>query len=283
MENAVLVLQCPDHEGIIARITEFVFRHGGNITRSNQFSTDPAQGRFFLRMAFGFDDTARPRARLEEDFRAVGDSLAAEWRFHYASDVQRMGILVSQHDHCLFDLLYRWKSGELRVDIPMVLGNHENVRGIVEWFGIPFHYIPVNPADKPAAEQAILDQTRGATDFLVLARYMQILSPGFLRAYGRDVINIHHSFLPSFKGANPYRQAYERGVKLIGATAHFATPELDEGPIIDQMVERATHADHVEDLRRKGQHVEKAVLARALHAYLEHRVIRYGNKTIVFE
>jgi formyltetrahydrofolate deformylase len=283
METAVLLVQSDDQKGIVARISDFIFRRDANIIKSDQYSTDPAGGRFFMRLEFYFDPAQMPKQKLEADFAVLGRQMNAQWAFHYSSVVPRMGILVSQSDHCLFDILYRWKSGELRVDIPYVIGSHEECRETCRQFGIPFQYVEMTKEKRLEGEMRILNVVRDTSDFLVLARFMFVLSPGFLAAYQKDIINIHHSFLPSFKGANPYRQAYERGVKVIGATAHYVTETLDEGPIIEQMVERVTHRDSVDDLKRRGRNLEKLALAKALQAHVEHRVIRHQNKTIVFE
>lgn len=283
MDRAVLLIQCPDRKGIVAKVSSYVFKSDGNIVNSDQYSTDPEGGRFFMRVEFSFDEHARSRASLEADFAPLADELGATWEMHYASRVMRMGILVSKYDHCLFELLYRHRSGDLHVDIPFVISNHPDARDLVERYDIPFHHVPVEKHRKEEAERRLLELLTPGTDFVVLARYMQILTPVFIDGYPRDVINIHHSFLPSFKGANPYQQAYDRGVKLIGATAHYVTLELDEGPIIAQAVERVSHRDNVEDLKRKGKNLEKTALVNAIHAHIEHRVIRYRNKTIVFE
>lgn len=283
MDRAVLLIQCPDQKGIVAKVSNYVFRSDGNIVNSDQYSTDPEGGRFFMRVEFSFDERARSRESLEADFAPLADELGATWEMHYASRVMRMGILVSKYDHCLFELLYRHRSGDLPVHIPFVISNHPDAKELVERYDIPFHHVPVEKHRKEDAERQILDLVIPGTDFVVLARYMQILTPVFIDGYPRDVINIHHSFLPSFKGANPYQQAYDRGVKLIGATAHYVTLELDEGPIIAQAVERVSHRDNVDDLKRKGKNLEKTALVSAIHAHIEHRVIRYQNKTIVFE
>mgnify|MGYP000216547837 CR=1 FL=1 len=282
MENAVILIQCPDRRGLVAGISGFILRCNGNIIQSDQYSTDPENGRFFMRIDFTFDPGHMSREHLEREFDILARSLDASWKIHYASTVMRMGVMVSKHDHCLAEVLYRYRSGELGVHIPFVAGNHESVRPVVEQAGIAFHHIPVTPKTRQEAEKKLLDLAVGTTDFLVLARYMQILTPQFLKAYGRDIINIHHSFLPSFKGADPYRQAYERGVKLIGATAHYVTEDLDEGPIIEQLVDRVSHRDNIEMLKRKGKNLEKLALANAIQAHAEHRIIRYCNKTIVF-
>jgi formyltetrahydrofolate deformylase len=283
MTRTVLLIQCPDKKGIVARVSEFVFRHECNILTSDQHTTDPAGGRYFMRIVFALEEDRVSRESFEHDWEAVAKELEANWSIHYATETPRMGILVSKQDHCLFDLLYRHRSGELNVRIPLVISNHENCRELVERYDIPYHYVPVTPETKLRAEQQVLDLVQDSTDFLVLARYMRILSDGFLAAYKKDLLNIHHSFLPSFKGADPYRQAYERGVKIIGATAHFVTPALDEGPIIEQMVDRVYYKDTVDDLKRKGRNLEKLALANAIHAYLDHRILRDAQRTIVFQ
>ena len=283
MTHTVLLIQCPDKKGIVARVSDFVFRHDANIINSDQHSTDPEGGRFFMRLEFGLDEAKVPRADFEKDWKGVAKDLAATWSIHYGTERMRMGILVSKQDHCLFDLLHRQRSGELNVDIPLVISNHKDCRDLVERYGIPFHHVPFTATTQSEAEHEMLALLRNATDFAVLARYMRVVSDSFLTEYGRDVINIHHSFLPSFKGADPYRQAHERGVKIIGATAHFVTRDLDEGPIIEQMVDRIYYKDTVDDLRRKGRNLEKLALANAIQAYLEHRIILDANRTIVFQ
>ncbi|MDX9972696.1 MAG: formyltetrahydrofolate deformylase [FCB group bacterium] len=283
MDRAVLLIQCPDHKGIVAKISNFVFGVDGNIIHSDQYSTDPEGGRFFMRVEFDFDERRLSKETLESAFAPIAKDLEATWEIHYASRPLRMGILVSRYDHCLFEVLYRLRSGDLHVEIPFVMSNHADLADLVEGYGIPFHCVPVQPGGKTEAEHEMLRLIGDRTDFLVLARYMQILTESFMNGYTKDIINIHHSFLPSFKGANPYRQAYERGVKLIGATAHYVTLDLDEGPIIEQLVTHVSHRDNPDDLKRKGKNLEKIALVNAIQAHIEHRVIRYKNKTVVFE
>lgn len=283
METAVVLIQCPDKSGIVATLSDFVFRHDGNIISSDQYSTDPEGGRFYMRLEFSFDEASLSKDDFEGKFAQLAGTLDATYEIHYGSTPLRMGILCSKQDHCLNDLLYLHRSGDLPVEIPLVVSNHPTSRELVEQHGIPFHHIPITKETKPAKENEILGLVKESTDFLVLARYMQIISEDFLRSYKKDIINIHHSFLPSFKGANPYRQAYERGVKIIGATAHFATVDLDEGPIIEQIVGHVSHKDTLEDLKRRGRSLEKMALADAIRVYVEHRVIRFENKTIVFQ
>lgn len=283
MERAVLLIQCPDRKGIVARLTGFLFENDANIVGSSQHTTHPEGGRFFMRLEFDFDPNTLSKDSLQRRLDRLAQSLHAQWEIHYASTVMRMGIAVSLHDHCLVDILYRVSSGELKAQVPLIVSNHDKVRKVAEDYGIPFYHLPIVKDKKAEQEKALLKLVRNTTDFLVLARYMQILSEHFLNEYGKDIINIHHSFLPSFKGANPYQQAYDRGVKLIGATAHFATVELDEGPIIEQVVDRVSHRDSVERIKQKSKTLEQIALARAIQAYLEHRIIRYENKTIVFD
>lgn len=283
METAVILIQCPDRRGIVAGLSNFVFRYEGNIIDSDQYTTDPEGGRFFMRLEFSFDDAKLAKEPFEAEFAELAGSLEGTWAIHYGSTLMRMAVLCSKQDHCLLDVLHRQRTGELPVTIPMVVSNHADARELVEHYGIRFHHVPITKETKLDKELEILNLVRDETDFLVLARYMQILSEGFLAAYKKDIINIHHSFLPSFKGANPYKQAYDRGVKVIGGTAHFVTLELDEGPIIEQVVERVSHKDNIEDLKRKGKNLEKIALVNAIRAHIEHRVIRFENKTIVFD
>ena len=283
MERGVLLLQCPDKPGLIAKISEFVFSRDCNILKMDQHTTEELGGRFFMRLEFCWSHNGLTEEALRIDLEALAQSLEASWELCLASRIPRMALAVSKFDHCLLDLLYRVRNGELRAEIPLVISNHDDLREEVERYGIPFHHLPVDPKNKSAQEAKFLELIQETSDFLVLARYMQILSNDFLNSYGKDIINIHHSFLPSFKGANPYRQAYERGVKIIGATAHFASADLDEGPIIEQSVVRVSHSDTAADLKRLGRTREQIALSRAIHAYVEHRIIRYENRTIVFQ
>lgn len=283
MYRTILLIRCPDQPGIIARYATLLYELGGNILGADQYTTDAKNGRFYMRIEFSHAGGAEQRAAIAEALGPLTESLGGITQLHGMETPMRMGIAVSKYDHCLLDLLYRVKKRELAVDVPFVVSNHGDLRDAVEGQGIPFHYLPVEAGRKQEQEAQLVALISGSTDFLVLARYMQVLSEDFLRAYGRDVINIHHSFLPSFQGANPYRQAYERGVKIIGATAHYATGELDEGPIIEQSVERVSIRDDVASLQSKGRHLEQMALARAVAAHIEHRVIRLERRTIVFE
>lgn len=282
METAVILIECPDCKGIIAKVSDFLFKNGANIIQSDQYSTDPEGGTFFMRIEFYFDPKQLPADKLEKGFGALSSQIKAQWKIYYLSRKMRMGMLVSKEGHCLADILYRSLSGEINVEIPCVVSNHEDHRDYVERMGMKYHFVPASKQAKKDPEKEILRLVKKQTDFLVLARYMQILTANFLISYGKDIINIHHSFLPSFKGANPYKQAYNRGVKVIGATAHYVTENLDEGPIIEQIVEKVTHRDNVESLKRKGRNLEKVALANAVSAQIEHRVIRHKNKTVLF-
>ena len=275
-----LLIACPDRPGIISAVSSFLFEHGANIVRSDQYSSDPEGGTFFLRMEFTLP--AAHQDGLGERFRStVADRLEMEWRLWDTAERKRLAILVSREDHCLLDLLWRWQRGELEGDIQLVASNHPDLRAAVEGFGHPYHHVPTEPT-KPAAEARLLELLRGQCDLVVLARYMQILSGEFLDELGVPLINIHHSFLPAFPGAEPYAQARERGVKLIGATAHYVTEELDAGPIIEQDVIRVSHRDDIDALRRRGADIERTVLARAVEWHCEDRVLRHGSTTVVF-
>lgn len=278
-----LIVSCPDRVGIVAAVSGFLSSHGGWITEANQHA-DPGSGWFFMRYeiragSLPFDDRG-----LREAFAPIAEAFAMQWQVTDARVPKRVVLMVSRLDHCLTDLLYRWRSREMFLDIPCVISNHEDLRDYVEWHGIPYHHVPVDRHNKaPAfAEVARLVEAYEA-DAVVLARYMQILPPDMCRTYAGRVINIHHSFLPSFVGAKPYHKAFERGVKLIGATCHYVTEDLDAGPIIEQDVIRVRHDDSVEELIRLGRDVEKAVLAKGLRYHLEDRVLIHGNKTVVFE
>jgi formyltetrahydrofolate deformylase len=274
-----LLLACPDQPGLIARVSGFLAESGLNIVDVDQHST--AEGRFFMRMVF--DRVPDPeREALEMRFaREIGEPFEMDYEFHRTAQVKQVAIMVSREDHCLSDLLWRWRNGDLGGEVVAVISNHPDHRDQVEAVGLPFHHLPIDPENRPQAERQALELLQGI-DLLVLARYMQILSPGFLRELGAPAINIHHSFLPAFVGADPYHRAYERGVKLIGATAHYVTAELDAGPIIAQDVEPVDHRDEVADMIRIGRDIERLVLARAVMAHLDDRVLRDGDRTIVF-
>lgn len=280
--TARLLITCPDKPGIVAAVSNFFYNHGANITALDQHSTDAENGTFFMRLEFQTPHLDISGGAMEKAFEeTVGKRYAMIWSINYARERKKIAILVSKYDHALLELLWRAQRGELPGDIVMVISNHLDVQLAVEHFGIPFHHVSVNAANKEAAEQQILSLLNGM-DLVVLARYMQILSADFVSQFQHKIINIHHSFLPAFVGANPYKQAYEKGVKLIGATAHYVTEDLDQGPIIDQDVARVSHRYLVDDLRELGQDVERNVLGRAVKWHLEDRIIVFQNKTVVF-
>lgn len=281
--TARLLIACPDRPGIVSAVTTFLYHHDVNVTELDQHATDPEGGRFFMRLEFQTPRLELSRAALGQAFGdVVGKRFDMDWQLHFAADKPRMAIFVSKHDHALMELLWRWQRGELRVDIPLVISNHPDLREAVEGFGVRFEHVPIDAATHAQAEQQMLELLGDQVDFIVLARYMRILSPEFVARYPQRIINIHHSFLPAFIGADPYQQAYDRGVKLIGATAHYVTSDLDQGPIIEQNTARVSHRHEVPDLRALGRDLERQVLARAVRWHVEHRIIVNGNKTIVF-
>jgi formyltetrahydrofolate deformylase len=290
--SAILLIACPDRKGEVATIADFVYRHGGNILHADEHA-DEESGLFLMRVEFDpkdFDidlsqfNPAQPGlSDFGRQFSPVAAPFEMKWRLAQSSHRQRMIIFVSKYDHCLVDLLYRHQSGELHCDIPLIISNHRDNQAIADFYKIPYAIVQVTKENKEQAEariQSLIDEHR--PDFMVLARYMQILSHDFVNRYPQRIINIHHSFLPAFIGARPYHQAFERGVKLIGATSHYVTEVLDDGPIIEQDVVRVSHRDTVEDLIRKGRDLEKVVLSRAVRWHVENRVLVYGNKTVVF-
>ena len=281
--TARLLIQCSDRPGIVAAVSSFLYNHGANITTLDQHSTDPEGGTFFMRLEFQTPHLDLGRSLLERAFEeAVARRYDMAWRISYAADLKKLAVFASRYDHALLELLWRCGRGELPAEVTMVISNHPDLQRAVETFGVPFHHVPVQPESKEQAEQDMLALLDGAADVIVLARYMQILSKNFVDRYPNRIINIHHSFLPAFVGANPYARAYERGVKLIGATAHYVTHDLDTGPIIDQDVMRVSHRYGVEDLKELGRDVEKTVLGRAVKWHLEDRIIVFENRTIVF-
>jgi len=280
--TAILLISCPDQKGIVARLSNFVFERGGNIVDSDHHS-DLQAGRFLGRIEWELEGSLSGREQLRQEVAAVAGPMGGQWELHFSDVVPRIAIWCSKQEHCLLDLLWRHQAGELGAEIAFILSNHETLRRHAEALGLPFHVLPItreNKAEQEASQLALLKQER--VDLVVLAKYMQVLSGDFLQAFP-EVINIHHSFLPAFAGAQPYHQALARGVKLIGASAHFVTGDLDAGPIIEQDVIRVSHRDTVEDLVRKGKDMERLVLARAVRLHLHHRVLTYGNKTVVFE
>jgi formyltetrahydrofolate deformylase len=281
--RAVLLVQCPDRPGIVAAISSFLFRHGANITDFDQHTSEDDSGIYFTRLEFQTEKIDLPLADLEAAFALdVAKPFAMRWRLAPSTQRKRVAVLVSKHDHALLELLWTWKRGDLRADVVCVVSNHPDLRAAVEPFGVPFFHVPNAREGRREAEARMVEVLAGKTDVLVLARYMQIVSAEFVARWPDRIINIHHSFLPAFAGADPYRQAYERGVKVVGATAHYVTAELDAGPIIEQDVGRVTHRDSVDDLKRLGRDLERRVLVRAVRWHCEDRVIVHGNKTVVF-
>lgn len=280
--TAVLLLACRDQPGLVAVVADFIYRHGGNIVHAEQH-IDREKALFFQRVEFELDGLSLGRQEILSALAPVVERFEMRREVRFSDEVPRMAVLVSRQPHCLYDLLARWKMGELTAELPLVISNHDDHGEGTAAFGVEFRYLPVEPSasDQEAALLHLLRERQ--IDVVVLARYMRVLSRSFIDAYPSQIINIHHSFLPAFVGGRPYHQAHERGVKLIGATAHYATEILDEGPIIEQDVVRVSHRDAVEDLVRKGRDLEKMVLGRAVRHHLEHRVIVYGNKTLVFD
>jgi formyltetrahydrofolate deformylase len=278
-----LLISCPDRPGIVAAVSYFLFDHGANIIHSDQHSTEQGGGLLFMRIEFRYPSLATTGPALERDFRAVAGRFGMQWRLSYVARRKRLGIFVSRAEHALLELLWQHRAGDLPADIAVVISNHPTHAEFVKRQGIPFYHVPMSAAIKPAAEaeeRRILAEHE--VDTVVLARYMQVLSAEFLQHYAGRIINIHHGFLPAFIGANPYQAAHDRGVKLIGATAHFVTEDLDAGPIIEQDVLRIDHRQNTDDLRRLGRYIERVVLARAVTWWVEDRVLLHGNKTIVF-
>ncbi|GGE04635.1 formyltetrahydrofolate deformylase [Marinithermofilum abyssi] len=277
-----LLISCPDRPGIVAAVSRFLYEQGANIVQSDQHTTDPEGGRFFMRVEFQVDHLPDREQELKRAFQHTADTFQMEWRMTLAARKKRLALFVSKEDHCLQELLWRWRIGELHADIAMVISNHRDLEPAVAPFGIPYHHVPVNKETRLEAEVKHLELMKDKVDAVVLARYMQIIPSRTIQAYQNRIINIHHSFLPAFVGAKPYHQAHERGVKIIGATAHYVTEELDQGPIIEQDVQRVDHRCRVEDLKRIGRDVERLVLAKAVNWHLNDQVLVHGNKTVVF-
>jgi formyltetrahydrofolate deformylase len=280
--TATLLISCPDQRGLVAKIANFIYSNGGNIIHADQH-TDFAAGLFLTRLEWQLNGFNLPRDLIGPAFNAIGQPLEAKWELHFSDTIPRIAIWVSRQDHCLFDLMWRQRAKEFNAEIPLIISNHPDLKPVADQFGIDYHHIPItkdNKLEQEAKQLKLLEQYK--IDLVVLAKYMQIVSADFISKFPQ-VINIHHSFLPAFIGANPYHRAFERGVKIIGATAHYATPDLDAGPIIEQDVVRVSHRDAVEDLVRKGKDLERVVLARAVRSHLQNRVLVYGNRTVVFE
>ena len=278
--TATLLISCPDQQGLVAKLANFIYDNGGNIIHADQH-TDFEAGLFLTRIEWQLKGFQLSRDLIASSFASVGKPLQAVWDLHFSDTMPRLALFVTKQDHCLLDLLWRWQAKEIRAEIPLIISNHEKLKAIAEQFNIDFYHIPIT-RDKKYQQEArqleILRQHR--IDLVILAKYMQILTPDFIDHFPH-IINIHHSFLPAFAGAKPYHRAYERGVKIIGATAHYVTADFDEGPIIEQDFVRVSHRDTIADLIRKGKDLERVVLARAVRLHLEHRVLVYGNRTVV--
>ncbi|MNO78301.1 Formyltetrahydrofolate deformylase [compost metagenome] len=281
-ERARMLISCPDGPGIVAAVSYFLHQHGANIVQSDQYTMDPSGGMFFMRIEFDLTDLDQKLAGLKDQFQEVASKFTMNWHIHQVSRKKKMAIFVSKEDHCLVELLWQWQAGDLDGEIAMVVSNHPDMKDYVESFGIPYHWIPVTSDTKKEAEQQQLEVIANDIDVIILARYMQIISPTFIQRYRNRIINIHHSFLPAFVGGKPYSQAYQRGVKIIGATAHYVTEELDGGPIIEQDVQRVSHRDDVRELKRIGRTIERVVLARAVKWHIEDRILVHENKTVIF-
>ncbi len=280
--NLRLLVTCPDKKGLIAALSSFISMHDGNILSADQYVSE--SGHFFMRLEIEGEGFGLEREEFAGAFAPLARKHGMDWRVSYTDVPKKVAILVSRHDHCLTDLLWRWEAGELDAEIPFVVSNHPDLAGRVEAHGIPFHHLSVTKETKAQQESKVLDLlSEHRVDLVVLARYMQILTPKFIAARPDNIINIHHSFLPAFVGADPYRRAHERGVKTIGATAHYVTEDLDEGPIIHQDVSHVSHRDTVDDLVRIGREIERRVLARAVRLHLEDRILVDGNRTVIFE
>lgn len=281
--TAVLLLSCRDQRGLVAAVSDFVYRNDGNITHADQH-TDLEEGVFLQRVEWELAGFAIPREDIEKAFRPIAERFDMAWSLRFSDHVARIAIMASRLPHCLYDLLARWRLGELQAEIPIVVSNHPELRSIAEGFEVAYLHAPIDAEHQEEQEEEIVAAFKAArVDIVVLARYMRIVGERIVGAYPNRVINIHHSFLPAFEGGRPYHHAHERGVKIVGATAHYITGELDKGPIIEQDVVRVSHRDSVADLIRKGREIEKVVLARALDLHLRNRVLVYGNKTVVFD
>lgn len=280
--RARMLISCPDGPGIVATISHFLHQHGANIVQSDQYTIDPEGGMFFMRIEFDLLGLDQKIDVLKDDFRSIAGQFKMDWNISQLKNKKKIAIFVSKEDHCLVELLWQWQAGDLDADITMVVSNHLDMKEYVESFGIPYYHIPVTPDTKAEAEKQQLEVVNGKVDLIVLARYMQIVSPGLIEPYRNRIINIHHSFLPAFVGGKPYAQAYDRGVKIIGATAHYVTEELDGGPIIEQDIQRVSHRDDVNELKRIGRTIERVVLARAVKWHIDDAILVHQNKTVVF-
>lgn len=281
--SGILLIDCPDRPGIVAAVAQFLYLNGWNILHADQHQDNEA-GMFFMRVEWSLEGSDISQVVFQDEFEQIARQFDMHWSVAWSSARPKMALFVSRYQHCLIDLLHRHQSGEFAGQIALIIGNHRDAGSLASFYGIPFHYFPISAADKEEVEQRELELlTQNDISLVVLARYMQVLSPHFVARYPRKIINVHHSFLPAFMGARPYHAAFERGVKLIGATSHYVTDDLDEGPIIEQDVMRVSHRDQVQDLIQKGRDLERAVLSRAVRWHLQHRILFYGNKTVIFD
>jgi formyltetrahydrofolate deformylase len=281
--SAILLITCPDQQGLVSVVANLLYKYNGNVLHADQH-IDTEEKLFFMRVEWDLGSFSIDMEHFKEEFKVIAEQYKMRWQLQRSAQKLNTAIFVSKQDHCLADLLYRHRAGELACELKLIISNHADTQSLADFYSIPFHHIPISKTSKPETEsvqKSLLDQHD--IDLIVLARYMQILSPQFITDYPDKIINIHHSFLPAFLGAKPYHRAFERGVKLIGATSHYVTAELDNGPIIEQNVLRVSHRDQVNDLVRKGQDIEKTVLSRAVRLHLEHRILTYGNKTVIFD
>ncbi|WP_156291845.1 formyltetrahydrofolate deformylase [Oceanobacillus salinisoli] len=282
-ERGRFLIKCPDQPGIVSAVSEFLFKYDANIVESDQYTMDPEGGEFFMRIEFDCPDLQEKAGKMEDEFQPIAEEFKMDWKLMYVSQLKNMAIFVSKEPHCLLELLWEYQNGDLMANIALVISNHESCRETVEAHGIPFYYIPANKDIRREVEEKQKQLLKEYNvDLIVLARYMQILTDDFVRDFKNQIINIHHSFLPAFIGAKPYERAYQRGVKMIGATSHYVTSDLDEGPIIEQDIGRVNHRDNEKDLKKIGQAIERSVLARAVKWHLGDRIIVHKNKTIVF-
>lgn len=283
MSHAILLISCLDQRGITATVTNFIFQNGGNIVHADQHIDDQSNT-FFMRVEWALDDFALDKPQIPEAFRPIAAKFKMQWELHFTNERPRVAIFVSKHLHCLYDLLYRFRAGQLRCEVPVIMSNHPDARSIAAEFRAKFHEFPILKENKEAQERRQIEILKHEDiDLIVLARYHQILTGQFVKAFPNRIINIHHSFLPAFAGKEPYHQAYQKGVKIIGATSHYVIEALDEGPIIEQDTVRISHRDSLDDLIRKGEDLEKVVLSRAVRLALERKILCYGNKTVIFD
>jgi formyltetrahydrofolate deformylase len=283
MNHAILLISCPDQRGITATVTNFIFTHNGNIVHADQH-IDEQSNTFFMRVEWSLEEFSLKDIQIGQHFMPIAGKFGMKWELYFTEKLPRVAVFVSKHLHCLYDLLSRWKAGHFACEISLIVSNHPDAQTVAKEFGIPFFEFIVLPESRDEQEKKQISLLKNAhVDLVVLARYHQVLTASFVREFQNRIINIHHSFLPAFAGKNPYAQAYERGVKIIGATSHFVTEQLDEGPIIEQDTVRVSHRDSLQDLVRKGEDLEKIVLSRTIRLSLEHKILSYGNKTVVFD